>query len=290
VTGSLDTDKLFTGQRFDDSGLYFYNARYYDATIGRFISADSIAPDPFDPQSLNRYTYCLNNPLSIEQEECERERPSPLAAASAALTLNYASCAGGWQQAASAREASWVSSGPTEAARGLARGIGGYWAVLTHWPNIRIEGLKVWNSALRIPGGSRYFHIDGPHGKVNYWHPNADIGLGKWLLDHKIKLPSSVGRLAEYAKPVGKALVVVGAALDAYDIYSCIQADRAAGYGSFGPETREAVGRVVGGWGGALALAAVGTAVCPVFGTIALGIAGAIGGSKLGEWIASWFD
>ena len=61
--GTLDTKKLFTGQRLDDTGLYFYNARYYDATIGRFISPDSIIPNPANPQSLNRYSYCLNNPL-----------------------------------------------------------------------------------------------------------------------------------------------------------------------------------------------------------------------------------
>jgi len=57
------TDKLFTGQRLDDSGLYFYNARYYDATIGRFISADPIVPDTMTPQAFNRYSYVVNNPL-----------------------------------------------------------------------------------------------------------------------------------------------------------------------------------------------------------------------------------
>jgi RHS repeat-associated protein len=61
--GTLNTDELFTGQRLDDTGLYFYNARYYDATIGRFISADTLVQDPYDPQSLNRYSYCINNPL-----------------------------------------------------------------------------------------------------------------------------------------------------------------------------------------------------------------------------------
>ena len=61
--GTVDTDKLFTGQRLDDTGLYFYNARYYDATIGRFISPDTIVPNPANPQTLNRYSYCLNNPL-----------------------------------------------------------------------------------------------------------------------------------------------------------------------------------------------------------------------------------
>ncbi len=38
-------------------------ARYYDATIGRFISADIFVTDPTNPQSLNRYSYCVNNPL-----------------------------------------------------------------------------------------------------------------------------------------------------------------------------------------------------------------------------------
>jgi RHS repeat-associated protein len=61
--GTISTDKLFTGQRLDQTGLYYYGARYYDATIGRFISADTIIPNPMDPQSLNRYSYCLNNPL-----------------------------------------------------------------------------------------------------------------------------------------------------------------------------------------------------------------------------------
>jgi RHS repeat-associated protein len=32
--------RLFTGQRLDSTGLYYYGARYYDATIGRFISPD----------------------------------------------------------------------------------------------------------------------------------------------------------------------------------------------------------------------------------------------------------
>ena len=31
--------------------------------IGRFISPDTIIPYPANPQSFNRYSYCLNNPL-----------------------------------------------------------------------------------------------------------------------------------------------------------------------------------------------------------------------------------
>lgn len=59
----IPTDRLFTGQRYDDTGLYYYGARYYDPEIGRFISPDTIVPDPMNPQTFNRYSYCLNNPL-----------------------------------------------------------------------------------------------------------------------------------------------------------------------------------------------------------------------------------
>jgi RHS repeat-associated protein len=64
-TGTMPTDKKFTGQRLDSTGLYYYGARYYDPEIGRFISADTVVPSPTNPQSLNRYSYCLNNPLKM---------------------------------------------------------------------------------------------------------------------------------------------------------------------------------------------------------------------------------
>ncbi len=61
--GTTSTKYRFTGQREESTiGLYFYNARWYDAALGRFIQADSIVPEPGNPQELNRYTYVLNNP------------------------------------------------------------------------------------------------------------------------------------------------------------------------------------------------------------------------------------
>ncbi|MBI2857991.1 MAG: RHS repeat-associated core domain-containing protein, partial [Chloroflexi bacterium] len=62
-TGTLGTDMKYTGQRLDGTDLYFYNARYYDAGIGRFISPDSVTPNFADPQGLNRYSYVRNDPL-----------------------------------------------------------------------------------------------------------------------------------------------------------------------------------------------------------------------------------
>ena len=60
------TDHGYTSQRHnDDLGLIYYNARYYLPGVGRFVSADSIVPDATNPQSFNRYTYVLNNPIAL---------------------------------------------------------------------------------------------------------------------------------------------------------------------------------------------------------------------------------
>jgi len=40
------------------------NARYYLPGTGRFLSADTIVPNPTNPQSFNRYSYVRNNPIN----------------------------------------------------------------------------------------------------------------------------------------------------------------------------------------------------------------------------------
>ena len=88
TTISTHTALNYTGQRKDGTGLLYYHARYYDPTLGRFLSADTIVPNagglttwpsdatarpffllggatpgPFNPQQLNRYSYVNNNPI-----------------------------------------------------------------------------------------------------------------------------------------------------------------------------------------------------------------------------------
>lgn len=64
TSGSANVAYKYTGQELDAStGLYFYQSRYYDAVLGRFISPDTMVPDPEDPQAFNRYSYVRNNPL-----------------------------------------------------------------------------------------------------------------------------------------------------------------------------------------------------------------------------------
>ena len=60
--GSSPTTFQYTGQRIETSlGLLFYNARFYDPSLARFIQADSIVPGGV--QGLDRYAYAINNPV-----------------------------------------------------------------------------------------------------------------------------------------------------------------------------------------------------------------------------------
>ncbi len=60
------TDRGFTGhEQIDEIGLIHMNGRVYDPVLGRFISADPIIQSPTDLQSLNRFAYVRNNPLSL---------------------------------------------------------------------------------------------------------------------------------------------------------------------------------------------------------------------------------
>ncbi len=57
---------LYTGKELDNAtNLYYYGARYYAHSIGRFIQPDPLIQDAYDPQTLNHYAYCRNNPLNL---------------------------------------------------------------------------------------------------------------------------------------------------------------------------------------------------------------------------------
>lgn len=57
---------IFTDYKHNDYiNLIYGIARYYVPSIGRFASADVIIPTPKNPQSFNRYSYVLNNPIRL---------------------------------------------------------------------------------------------------------------------------------------------------------------------------------------------------------------------------------
>jgi RHS repeat-associated protein len=56
----------FTGhEHLAELGLIHMNGRIYDPVIGRFLQADPIIQAPHNAQSHNRYSYVMNNPLSL---------------------------------------------------------------------------------------------------------------------------------------------------------------------------------------------------------------------------------
>ena len=62
--GTTPTTYRYTGQREDSYiNMYYMGARWYDQQLGRWISPDTIIPQPDNPQSLNRYSYVRNAPL-----------------------------------------------------------------------------------------------------------------------------------------------------------------------------------------------------------------------------------
>ncbi len=80
--GGEDNRYQFTGQEFDpESELYYYNARYFNPALGRFISRDPMPGRDSDALSRNGYIYVKNNPLKyVDPSETTVEREKELKA------------------------------------------------------------------------------------------------------------------------------------------------------------------------------------------------------------------
>ena len=58
--------KQFTGyERDGETGLEYAQARMYAARLGRFMSVDKWSGSRTNPQTINRYSYVINNPLTL---------------------------------------------------------------------------------------------------------------------------------------------------------------------------------------------------------------------------------
>jgi RHS repeat-associated protein len=80
--GTIDaqsTNRGFTGHEHLDSLDFIHmNARVYDPDIGRFLSPDPTIPYTNNPQSFNRYSYGMNNPLNtVDPTGFTNESTSP---------------------------------------------------------------------------------------------------------------------------------------------------------------------------------------------------------------------
>ena len=60
-----DTRILFSGHEKDSSQRYYMHRRYFNPALGRFYSPDPVLGNLELPQTWNRYSYGLNNPLRM---------------------------------------------------------------------------------------------------------------------------------------------------------------------------------------------------------------------------------
>ncbi|MBK8834346.1 MAG: RHS repeat protein [Anaerolineae bacterium] len=91
MSGTMPTDFQWQNQRRLDEAqagrLYDFNARFFMPVTARFISPDSIVPNPADPQSLNRYTAMANNPLRFTDPSGHRDQKHTKAVGELALAV-----------------------------------------------------------------------------------------------------------------------------------------------------------------------------------------------------------
>ena len=68
----IGLNRGYTGhEMLNEFGIINMNGRLYDPVIGRFCSPDDYVQEPSNPQSFNRYSYCLNNPLKYTDQNGE---------------------------------------------------------------------------------------------------------------------------------------------------------------------------------------------------------------------------
>ncbi len=74
-SGTVENPFRYTGREWDaEVGLYYNRARYYDPTLGRFLSRDPLGP----VDGTNRYVYVANNPVNYtDSQGTNRDKDEP---------------------------------------------------------------------------------------------------------------------------------------------------------------------------------------------------------------------
>ena len=186
-----------------------------------------------------------------------------------------------------------------------------------------IFALRDYSTRNMTGKGTVVFRPDTPHGSFSSTHINTVEGIslkhGQYVpsselqrttlnsLNHKEISEKTYNFLKDFdgtAKKVrigARVFLVIGAALEALELYQTIESDLHDADRKIGKKTYSHVASVAGSWslsalgakGGAMAGAAIGTAIMPGVGTavggvvggMTLGLAGSFGGSALGKWV-----
>jgi RHS repeat-associated protein len=238
-----ETDFGYTGQRnVADLGLMDYKARFYDPTIGRFIQPDTIIPSYANPQSLNRFSYVFNSPISYN-DPTGNEPNYELRKLKAGYGHFWKQYSSSWHRGGELPDLRPKLNG--NAGRGEDEGAGAFGGVLDagkplysissrgiNPDGIPLEWLQylrehvnwIWRSAPTALNfiwnesgatGSRILTVDAPHGVVNYWHLNTDLRPFAWLNHQNIEpwlkvAAGGLSRVSTFSTSVAGWLAAMG--------------------------------------------------------------------------------
>ena len=159
-----------------DGGLTHMNGRLYDPVLARFVSADPHVDNPFDLQSLNRYSYVNNNPLGYtdptgyfklfgKKWSWWRDKVvKPVVAIAAAWVIGPAAYNFGFWGAGGAALGAGMSAGAATFIGGVAGGalagaaIGGITGGIFNGPESILQGMKYGAIGGAITGPAAAFY------------------------------------------------------------------------------------------------------------------------------------
>lgn len=65
-TGTTPNVYLYSGEQNDPNlGFYYLRARYFSTSRGRFLTQDSVRPNPQEPMSINRFMFAFDRPTDL---------------------------------------------------------------------------------------------------------------------------------------------------------------------------------------------------------------------------------
>ena len=114
----------YTGHVNDpDTGLVYMQARYYDPSVGRFLSVDPVGPSPGDGFTFNRYNYANDNPAKFTDPDGRCPQCLWGVPIGATVNLTVQMLAGHGSISEKWSNVSWKQVGVAAAAGGLSGGV-----------------------------------------------------------------------------------------------------------------------------------------------------------------------
>ncbi|ABS26527.1 CARDB domain-containing protein [Anaeromyxobacter sp. Fw109-5] len=127
--GAAEASLAYAGQHWDaDVGLSYAQQRWYDPSVGRFLSEDPVFGDPTNPVSLHAWAYANGNPLAFIDPLGERAMTEAEKARDAEWYAEYLRRKAAWDKLPWYQKVGDVfdSDGNSQGAKVLARNINAY--------------------------------------------------------------------------------------------------------------------------------------------------------------------